>query len=148
MTFYFSDQASHDVDALTQVLTREWTECHLGGQRAWFRCGFCDTRVAMLVRASTYFEYRHCVDLPYRCQSEKPVDRAIRKVQKIQKRLGDPDWQKVFYPNFPKPKGMGYTKYGKIVATARLALNVIQEGFEAHLPSRGKGALPDRASDD
>lgn len=90
----------------------EWTPCHYGGTRAWFRCPAqgCGRRVAMLYLGSAgIFACRHCYKLAYACQRETYDDRAARRADTIRRRLG---WD-VGILNLPggKPKGMHYRTY-------------------------------------
>lgn len=66
----------------------EFTPCHFGAQRVWFRCPGrgCGRRVAILY-LSRYFVCRHCLRLAYECQREAPHFRALRKAQKLSSRL-------------------------------------------------------------
>jgi hypothetical protein len=62
----------------------EWTPCHYGGQRAWFRCpGMgCGRRVAILY-CRDIFLCRLCHNLNYQSQHEQAHDRALARVKKI-----------------------------------------------------------------
>lgn len=82
----------------------EFTPCHAGGQRPWFRCPgrSCGRRVAILYSAR-YFLCRHCMGLRYECQREPPHYRALRKAQKLHERLGGSGC--IDDPVF-RPKGM------------------------------------------
>jgi hypothetical protein len=81
-----------------------WTPCNYGGKRPWFLCPGvvngrnCGRRVAKLYVAGKYFLCRHCYGLSYSSQNENEMDRALRKVSKLEARLGDCKWS--------KPKGM------------------------------------------
>jgi hypothetical protein len=69
------------------LLTR--TRCHFGGTRAWFRCGRCGRRAAVLYLAIGFgFACRRCLGLTYRSQSETVANRAISKARKLRVRLG------------------------------------------------------------
>ena len=45
----------------------EWTDCTLGGRRAWFRCPArgCGRRVAFCISVAPIFACRHCYKLAY-----------------------------------------------------------------------------------
>lgn len=64
------------------------TVCYFGGSRPWFLCPSpgCDRRVALLF-GGDIFACRHCYDLAYASQRETPDARAIRRANKIRKRL-------------------------------------------------------------
>ena len=67
----------------------EWTPCHHGGQRAWFRCpGLgCGRRVAILY-CRGIFACRQCHNLNYQSQHEQAHHRALASVQQIRVQLG------------------------------------------------------------
>lgn len=93
----------------------EWTPCHLGGRRAWFRCPArgCGRRVAVLY-GGTIFACRHCHRLAYASQRETPDDRAMRRADKIRQRLG---WEPgIANPEGDKPKGMHWRTFETLTA--------------------------------
>ena len=57
---------------------------------------------------------------------ESDADRASRRIRKIQKKLGNQDWYNVIDTWFPKPKGMHWRTYNRIVARAEKPLRTIQ----------------------
>ena len=65
------------------------TPCHLGGERHWFLCPArgCNRRVAILY-GGAIFACRHCYQLAYPSQREKPWDRAARRADRIRDKLG------------------------------------------------------------
>jgi hypothetical protein len=65
------------------------TPCHYGGQRPWLHCPArgCGRRVAILY-GGTIFACRHCHQLAYESQREIDFERALRRAQAIQERLG------------------------------------------------------------
>lgn len=77
-----------DWESVRQVVTLDWTPCHYGGERPWFRCAGCGRRVAVLCGEGKWFLCRHCYELPYGSQQETAEDRHYRKVRKIRDRLG------------------------------------------------------------
>lgn len=56
--------------------------CHFGGTRKWFLCPArgCGRRVAVLY-GGRIFACRHCHDLAYESQREKPYDRALSRLR-------------------------------------------------------------------
>jgi hypothetical protein len=93
----------------------DWTPCHLGGRRAWFRCPArgCGRRVAVLY-GGTIFACRHCHQLAYASQRERSDDRAMRRAGKIRQRLG---WEPgIANPEGDKPKGMHWRTFDKLSA--------------------------------
>lgn len=93
----------------------EWTPCHLGGRRAWFRCpaSGCGRRVAILY-GGAIFACRHCHRLAYPCQREAKDDRARRRAEKIRRRLGWPAG--IANPDGGKPKGMHWRTFARLTA--------------------------------
>lgn len=103
-------------EPVRQVITLDWTPCHYGGQRPWFRCPGCQRRVAVLCSAGQWFLCRHCYDLPYSSQQETPADRRYRKVRKIRDRLGaSPNLMASIWP-WQKPTGMHWRTWERLRA--------------------------------
>jgi hypothetical protein len=95
----------------------DWSDCHYGGQRAWFRCPTdgCNRRVALLYLGNSgIFGCRHCYKLTFACQRESKADRLARRADKIRDKL---DWQRgILNPNGTKPKGMHWKTYWRLWA--------------------------------
>lgn len=91
------------------------TDCHLGGQRLWFRCPAqgCGCRVALLYGGKV-FACRHCHQLSYPSQREKIFERNQRRAHKIMMRLGWSSEDDRFLTG--KPKGMHWRTYRKLSA--------------------------------
>jgi hypothetical protein len=69
----------------------------------------CGRRVAVLHAAGKCFLCRHCYDLSYQSQREDKMHRALRRAQKIRKRLsGSANMMESF---LEKPKGMHLKTY-------------------------------------
>lgn len=110
------------------VVPLEWTNCHYGGRRAWFRCPVagCGRRVAILY-LSKVFACRHCRNLAYESQRESDVDRMARKADKIRRKLG---WQPgILNANGWKPKGMRWQTFEKLRAEHDAIVSVALEGI-------------------
>jgi hypothetical protein len=89
-----------------------FTKCRLGGSRAWWLCPNCSRRVAVLFGWGR-FECRECAKLSYQCQSESESDRALRRAEKLRKRLG---WAPgVANPREGRPLGMHGAMYNKLL---------------------------------
>lgn len=91
------------------------TPCHLGGERVWFRCPAqgCGRRVALLYGGKA-FACRHCHQLAYPSQREKPFERHQRRAEKVMTRLG---WASVEDRYLlGKPKGMHWRTYRRLTA--------------------------------
>lgn len=104
-----------------------WTSLHFGGRRPWFYCPGCQRRVGVLYLRVGYFRCRNCHRLRYRCKSETPYGRALRKVRKLEGRLGDRTWI--------KPKGMHQTTFDHLHRKLRKARQTRDDLFiESCLP--------------
>jgi hypothetical protein len=107
--------------------------CPLGGTRPYFICPgvmngiACGRRVAKLHGPGRYFLCRHCCRLANSSQRESEGDRALRRVNKIRRRLGgDPGLDKPFPP---KPKGMWRRTYERLCERAFEAETLADEAF-------------------
>jgi hypothetical protein len=107
--------------------------CRYGGVRPYFICPgvvngvACGRRVAKLHGAGRYFLCRHCGRLGYSSQSEGARDRALRRANKIRRRLGgDPD---LVAPFPPKPRGMWRRTYERLREQALAAEMLADEAF-------------------
>lgn len=91
----------------------DWTDCNLGGRRAWFLCpaSGCGRRVAILFGGSI-FACRQCHKLAYACQSKGIGDRAMSRADTIRRRLGS--HAGIAYPLSGKPKGMHWRTYYRL----------------------------------
>ena len=118
-------------EIIEQHIRVERTPCHFGGSRPWFTCPSCHNRVGLLVIAGRLFTCRKCSNLAYACQLESKSDRASRRIRKIQKRLGNEEWQNVLDIWLPKPKGMHWKTYNRIVAQADKPLRIFQSEMAA-----------------
>lgn len=101
---------------LEYAVRLEWTDCHFGGQRAWFRCPVqgCGRRVAILLYGGTVFACRHCQRLVYASQRETAQDRMRRRVDAIRLRLGWPPG--IWNGEGDKPKGMHWSTFERLKA--------------------------------
>ncbi len=93
----------------------EWTPCSLGGRRAWFLCPAkgCGRRAAILFGGSI-FACRHCHNLAYQCQRETNDDRAMRRAEKIRRRL---EWEAgIANPDGGKPAWMHWRTFRQLKA--------------------------------
>jgi hypothetical protein len=97
-----------------EPVSLEWTPCNFGGERPWFICPgvACGRRVAILYGPGKYFLCRHCYDLSYESQRKDKKDRALRRAQKIRKRLGGS--ANMMEPIPERPKGMHHDTYMRL----------------------------------
>lgn len=129
-----------------------WTGCNYGGRRAWLLCPCCGRRVATLFGGSI-FACRHCHKLAYQCQRETDDDRAMRRADKIRRRLG---WEAgIANPVGGKPKGMHWRTFARLQAEHYAFANASWMGMaerlrlmNRRLVSLGLDPLDDLGRDD
>lgn len=88
---YCWEQAGESRVQIEQLVPVEATPCNFGGCRLWFRCPAeeCARRVAKLYFSRLgFFACRHCSGLVYESQRETGDLRAIRRADRVRKRLG------------------------------------------------------------
>jgi hypothetical protein len=110
----------------------EHTACHYGGQRAWWVCPAvgCGRRVAVLYGGKVY-ACMQCHRLNYQSTREAPDDQAIRRADKIRKRLG---WEAgILNGNGDKPKGMHWTTFEQMERQHDAHVNDALAGMVARL---------------
>jgi hypothetical protein len=90
--------------------------CRFGGNRTYFICPGpgdgteCGRRITKLHLSRRYFLCRHCNQLAYASQFERPWQRAFRRANKLKQRLGIAAGIAASVPD--KPKGMWTRTYG------------------------------------
>jgi len=98
----------------------DWTEPHLGGRRAWFRCCACGRRCTVVYGRAQQWGCRRCWRASYPSQKEAPFDRLIRRAGQLRRRLGDTNCtapiDHVDFAGIPpgKPKGMHWRTYHRL----------------------------------
>lgn len=111
----------------------DWTACHYGGHRAWWRCPVagCGRRVAVLYSGRGVYACRHCLGLAYCSQRETPTDLAARRANKIRARLG---WDRGIL-NMPggRPKGMHRRTYLRLVIEHTEKVTAALNGMDRQL---------------
>lgn len=110
----------------------DWTDCHFGGQRTWFRCpaGGCGRRVVRLY-GGRIFACRHCYKLAYPSQRETHDDRAVRRADRIRNKLG---WMPgILNGNGRKPKGMHWNTFEQLTAQHDTFVQTAVSGMAARL---------------
>ena len=106
----------------------DWTACTYGGYRAWFLCPDCGRRVALLyLHGSGRASCRTCLNLDYASQRESKEDRAIRRYNKIRRRLG---WKPgLLNGEVNKPRGMHWRTFWLLRAQHTVAAYEAVAGF-------------------
>lgn len=110
-------------ESVEEPVLLDTTPCHYGGHRVWFSCPGvrCGRRVAILHGAGRYFACRICYRLAYASQREDAGDRALRRAQRIRKRLGGSANMMMPFPT--KPKGMRWRTYERLRAVSEADCN-------------------------
>jgi hypothetical protein len=112
---------------MSYPVSLDMTECHMGGQRVWWRCPAlgCGRRVALLYGGRLY-ACRQCHRLAYRCQREVDYDRASRRADTLRERLG---WSAVMLNGSGiKPKGMHWSTFQRLCAEHDAYVNRVLTG--------------------
>ena len=113
VAYRYRARGSKDWESVRQVITLDWTPCHYGGERPWFRCAGCRRRVAVLCSAGKWFLCRHCYELPYGSQQETEEARLLRKVRTLRARLGAS--MNLLEPIWTKPTGMHWRTFDRLL---------------------------------
>ena len=100
---------------VNELVPFAYTITRFGGQRQWFRCLKCYCRCPKIY-GGRYFRCRRCYDLRYASQREDVAQRALRRADKIAKRLHDM-WRgttEAEYEFPPKPPRMRWATYQRL----------------------------------
>jgi hypothetical protein len=126
----YAERSGAGLGALTVSIAIERSGCRFGGTRAWFRCPNpgCDRRVAVLY-AWPVFACRHCQNLVYASTREPSFDRALRRAERIRRRLG---WDRgILNSAGTKPKWMRWKTFTRLAGEhdrhARTSLDLLME---------------------
>jgi hypothetical protein len=130
---YRTRRAGEDWQPVRERVALDRTPCHYGGERVWFRCPECHSRRAVLFSVDGRFRCRACHDLAYTSTREDPHERALRRCAELRSKIGGGFGQPVWTIP-PKPDGMTYRRYCKIVAQLQVEI------------ARASGLLDDRLS--
>jgi hypothetical protein len=109
-------------EKVEQQVYLDYSPCHYGGERPWFRCPGCERRVAILCFAGR-FRCPRCLGLVYQTQQMSESDRRLHRIRKTRLRLGGSRSLLDSFP--PKPSGMRWSTYRRLEQADRLA--VLQE---------------------
>lgn len=109
-----------------------------GGSQAYFLCPRCNRRVIALALGQRYFRCRTCVGAAYASSQEGPTDRAMRKANKLKRRLGADPGLDSFYR---RPKHMRQRTFEAIDARIQAAEAEVND---AHIRLLGRLSGMDR----
>ncbi len=91
---------------------------HFGGEQTYFRCPRCNRRTTELALGQQRFRCRTCLGLVHASSQEGPTDRAMRKANKLKRRLGAEAGLDSFYW---RPKHMRQRTFDRIDTRIRHA---------------------------
>ena len=106
-------------EEMAETISIVHLRCRFGGSRAYFICPGpgdgteCGRRITKLHLSRRYFLCRHCNQLAYASQFERPWQRALRRANKLKQRLGI--GVGIAEPVPDKPKGMSVRNYGRLL---------------------------------
>lgn len=126
---------------IREAITLEATSCNYGGKRLWLTCPGCHSRRRVLYSLGGRFRCRQCHDLAYTSTREDDHERSIRRMNRLQKRLGTSKTGLFHIPE--KPRGMHWNTYERIVREL-LHEHDIQEGFFQAFIDKRKHLLLER----
>jgi hypothetical protein len=130
---YKTRRPGEDWQPVREPIELDWTPCHYGGERPWFRCPRCYERRAVLYSVNGRFRCRGCHDLAYTSTRENELDRCIRRADRLRARLGDTSRGAIWrHPTGPKPAGMQWETYSQL----REALDVEIDRMHGHLAAQ------------
>lgn len=107
----WADDSTGTQKKMDRLINLSETVCRYGGSRKWFICPQCGNRMAVLVLLPPSIGCRHCRDLSYASQSENASYRALRRRNKIARRL---DRDEYFGEMLTRPKGMHWRTYYRL----------------------------------
>lgn len=126
-------QSGEDWQKISESIYFDETDCHYGGSRKWFICPSCSKRIGILYGLGKYFRCRKCTGMSYASQSEGYLDRQVRKVRKIRRKLdiGSNWWDAdcLSDPIFAKPKGMQWKTFERLKQIEGMVQNDINRVF-------------------
>jgi hypothetical protein len=112
---YSTQRPGEEWQPVKESVWLDTTPCNFGGGRIWFLCPGCNCRRAVLFSVGGRFRCRTCHDLAYTSTREDAQDRAIRRCAELRCKLGGSFGQPIWTIP-PKPVGMTYRRYHRIVA--------------------------------
>lgn len=105
-----------DEEDRDQPVRVTWTSCRLGGRRPWFVCPGCERRTVKLYDGRRVFACNRCLKLAHRSRQSSHWVRSTERSMKLRRRLGC-DKGALIVPahSIPKPKGMHWRTYSKLI---------------------------------
>jgi len=104
---------------------------YFGGRQWYFRCPKTGraSSTLWLPNGASRFASRHAWarQVAYSSQFQTRHDRALTRAQGIRARLGGPDWAGLDELDPPKPRGMRWATYNRLIAESRRLESVADE---------------------
>jgi len=125
---------------LEEPILIERIPCPFGGTRPYFICPGatgelpCGSRTRRLYAAGPYFLCRQCYRLSYESQREGPLDRALRRANKIRIGLGGQPGTASIFPD--RPRGMHCSTYDRLRKKAVDAETLVENVLRSKLARR------------
>ncbi len=129
---YSTQRPGEDWQPIKESVWLDSTPCNYGGDRTWFLCPSCGTRRAVLFSVGGRFRCRQCHDLAYSSTREDPTERAIRRCAELRSKIGG-GWGQPVWTIPPKPDGMSWRRYDRIVAQLVVEIRRASGVFDAKL---------------
>jgi hypothetical protein len=97
VTFYQwrSDGNETDSDFVRSRICLDRRPCRYGGSRVYFICPACLRRALRLAVLPEGLRCRTCGRVTWGCRREQPIQRLIRRANKLASRLGRDGWEKL-----------------------------------------------------
>lgn len=121
-----------DWQSMEEPVWFDRTPCNYGGERLWFLCPDCRSRVVVLYGTGLRFLCRSCSNLSYASQNETLQGRMMRKSRKIRRRLGASE--SLFDTIWQRPKGMHKRTFQALRERASEAEAISWAETVRHLP--------------
>lgn len=107
----WTDGETGDPQKMKRVIELSESPCRYGGSRKWLICPRCGYKMAVLVLTPPHVGCRHCLHLSYASQSENASYRALRRRNKIARRLERDEY---FGEMLTRPKGMHWLTFYRL----------------------------------
>jgi hypothetical protein len=107
------------IGKIDQIIKLAANERHFGGQQWYFICPVLQKRCSIIWRPPGASRFASGPawkqQAAYASQFQTPRDRAISAAMRIRNRLGGPDWVALNSVDPPKPKGMRWRTYLRLL---------------------------------
>ncbi len=113
-TIYGNDRPP---EGIRETVHLDTTPCNFAGKRPWFRCPGCSSRRSVLFSVEGQFRCQPCHDLAYTATREDELERADRRIGRLQEQLGYADEYDCYIPL--RPQGMHRRTYRRLALQLR-----------------------------